>query len=248
MTEPPASETELDPNQKDVQEPELPPLIIPQIRSEKIYIFLGSFYLIMILIRVFFVHGPSLFSLFKYFAKPGMATPPASGSILLDFFIYMCVACQFFPIPTLPPIAFMAKLFHPILISVVGALGTSIANLNDYAILGWLFRSHRVARIRDVRTYRKFLHFFDRYAFLTMAAGSFLPIPIDVVRLMAISRAYSYWKYFAATFVGRVPRYLLIAYLGKELPVKYILYLFLLSILPAVYKIISGMIKKGMKK
>jgi membrane protein YqaA with SNARE-associated domain len=92
------------------------------------------------------------------------------------------------------------------------------------------------------------LHFFDRYAFLTMAAGSFLPIPVDVVRLMAISRAYSYWKYFAATFVGRVPRYLLIAYLGKELPVKYILYLFLLSILPAVYKIISGMIKKGMKK
>jgi hypothetical protein len=41
---------------------------------------------------------------------------------------------------------------------------------------------------------------------------------------------------------------LLIAYLGKELPVKYILLLFLLSILPAAYKLISGMIKKGKKK
>ena len=171
-----------------------------------------------------------------------------TGSILMDFFLYMSVACQFFPIPTLPPIAFVAKVFHPILVSAIGALGTCVANLNDYAILGWLFRHQRVKKIRDIQTYRRFLRLFDRYAFLTLAAASFLPIPVDVVRLLAISRAYTYWKYLAATFVGRFPRYLIIAYLGKELPAKYILILFLISTLPALVKIISDMIRKRTKK
>ncbi len=234
-------------NQQKNHDPALPSLGIPDIPSERIYIVLLTFYATMILIRIFFLPGPSFFSLIKYIAKPG-TVPPVSGSILMDFFLYMCLACQFFPIPTLPPIAFMAKVFHPVLISAVGALGTCIANLNDYAILGWLFRNHRIRKIRDIGTYRKFLHFFDRYAFLTLVVGAFLPIPVDVVRLMAISRAYTYWKYLLATFIGRFPRYLIIAYLGKELPVKYILILFLISTLPAAVKIISDMIKKGRKQ
>jgi membrane protein YqaA with SNARE-associated domain len=235
------------PEQPQKEAAEIPPLTIPEIRSGKIFIFLILFYASMILIRIFYLPGPSLLSLIKHFAKPGMM-PPVSGSILMDYFLYMCIACQFFPIPTIPPIAFVSKLFHPVLVSAVGAFGTCIANLNDYAILGWLFRHQRVKKIRDVQTYRKFLLLFDRYAFLTMAAASFLPIPVDVVRLMAISRAYTYWKYLLATFVGRFPRYLIIAYLGKELPAKYILILFLISTLPALAKIISDMIKKRRRK
>jgi ribonucleoside-triphosphate reductase len=138
----------------------------------------------------------------------------------------------------------VAKVFHPILVSVVGAVGTCIANLNDYAILGWLFRHHRVKKVRDISTYRKLLSFFDRYAFLTLSVASFLPIPIDVIRMLAISRAYTYWKYILATFVGRLPRYLILAYVGKELPAKYILVLFILTTLPAVVKFVSDMIKK----
>lgn len=233
--------------QAEKQDSESAPLQIPEIPSGKIFTFLIAFYSIMILIRIFLLPGPSLFSLIKSIAKPGM-TPPMTGSILMDFFLYMSVACQFFPIPTLPPIAFVAKVFHPILVSAVGALGTCVANLNDYAILGWLFRHQRVKKIRDIQTYRRFLRLFDRYAFLTLAAASFLPIPVDVVRLLAISRAYTYWKYLAATFVGRFPRYLIIAYLGKELPAKYILILFLISTLPALVKIISDMIRKRTKK
>src|SRR5262245_46577204 len=163
-----------EPRNENVQPP---PLQIPEIRSGRIFVFLIVFYTSMILVRIFFLPGPSLLSLIRHFAKPG-DLPPMSGSILMDYFLYMCVACQFFPIPTLPPIAFVSKIFHPVLVSAVGALGTCIANLNDYAILGWLFRHRRVKKIRDIQSYRKFLTLFDRYAFLTMAAASFLPIPV----------------------------------------------------------------------
>jgi membrane protein YqaA with SNARE-associated domain len=242
-------EKEIDPI---IHPPEVPPeeiispLAIPEIRVKRIFIFLGVFYATVILIRIFYVDGPSLFTLLKEIRKPDVHVPRA-GSILFDFFLYMCAACQFFPIPTLPPIAFVSKVFHPVLVSFVGAIGTCIANFNDYAILGWLFRHHRIKKIRDIRTYRRLLHFFDKYAFLTLSAAAFLPIPVDVVRLMAISRAYSYWKYVAATFTGRFPRYLLIAYVGKELPFKWIIIIFLISIVPAGIKLLSGIIKKRRK-
>jgi membrane protein YqaA with SNARE-associated domain len=224
----------------------LPPLSIPEIPIKRVLIFLVFFYLIVFTLQ-FFMEGPSFLSMLKTMGKQGGKTP-YSLTILYGYFVYMCLACQFFPIPTLPPIAFTAKVFHPVIVAATGAVGTCIANLNDYLILGWLFRHHKVKKIRDISTYRRLLSFFDRYAFLTLAAASFLPIPVDVVRLLAISRAYSFPRYIAATFVGRFPRYLLIAYLGKELPTKYILLLFLMSVLPAAFKLVSDIIKKKKKK
>jgi membrane protein YqaA with SNARE-associated domain len=223
--------------------PALPPLLIPEIPTKGISIFLLAFYVTAVIVRLFFLEGPTFFSTLRHIGTPGYRVPP-SDSILFGYFFYMCLACQFIPLPTLPPIAFAAKLFSPMLIAAVGALGTSIANLNDYVILGWLFRHHRVKKVRDMSTYRKLLGFFDRFAFATLSVAAFLPIPVDVVRLLAISRAYNYWKYVAAAFVGRFPRYLLIAYLGKELPAKYILILFLISSIPAVFKFFSDIIRK----
>jgi|GEM_PF-2292962 len=234
-------ETELVP-----PEPALPPLTIPEIPIKRVLIFLISFYLVVFTLR-FFMEGPSFLSMLRNLGKQG-AQSSHSLTILYGYFVYMCLACQFFPIPTLPPIAFAAKVFHPAIVAAVGALGTCIANLNDYTILGWLFRHQKVKKIRDINTYRKLLNFFDRYAFLTLAAASFLPISVDVVRMLAISRAYSLPKYVAATFVGRFPRYLLFAYLGKELPGKYILLLFVLTILPAAFKLFSDIIKKKKRK
>ena len=225
---------------------EVVPLDVPEIPVGRIFLFLGIFALVAIGIRIFYIEGPSLLTLLKQVTKLQIQTPH-SISVLYDYFLYMCVACQFFPIPTLPPIAFTAKAFHPVLVAFVGALGTVIAYVIDYGILGWLFRHHRVKKVRDIHMYRKLLKFFDKYAFLTLTAAAFLPIPVDVVRLLAISRTYTYWKYLIAAFLGRFPRYLILAYLGKELPVKWILIIFVVTSLPAVGKFVFDIIKKRRK-
>jgi membrane protein YqaA with SNARE-associated domain len=223
--------------------PALSGVEIPDIPVKRIFIFLVVFYLSVTALRVFILEGPSFLASLRGMSQTGFDVPP-DPTILFGYFVYMCLACQFFPIPTLPPIAFAAKIFHPMLIAAVGAMGTCIANLNDYVILGWLFRHKRVRKIRDIHSYKRLLTFFDRFAFLTLSVAAFLPIPLDVIRLLAISRAYSFPKYVAATFVGRFPRYLIIAYLGKELPAKYILILFLVTLLPAIGKFVSDIIKK----
>jgi membrane protein YqaA with SNARE-associated domain len=225
---------------------EVVPLEVPEIPVARIFIFLAIFFLTAICIRIFYIEGPSLLTLLKQVAKSNVQVPH-SFSILYDYFLYMSVACQFFPIPTLPSIAFTAKVYPPVLVAFVGALGTVVAYVIDYGILGWLFRHQRVKKVRDIHLYRKLLKFFDKYAFLTVSAAAFLPIPVDVVRLLAISRAYNYWKYLAAAFVGRFPRYLILAYVGKELSVKWILIIFVISSLPAIVKFLSDIIKKRRK-
>jgi membrane protein YqaA with SNARE-associated domain len=223
--------------------PAMPPVAIPDIPVKRVFLFLIFFYLTVVAVRFLWLEGPTFVGTLRNVGKEGFQVP-ASPTILFGYFIYMCLACQFFPIPTLPPIAFIAKIFDPLLVAFLGALGTCVANLNDYVILGWLFRHKKVRKIRDISTYRKLLSFFDRYAFITLSVASFLPIPIDVIRLLAISRAYSFSKYVAAAFVGRFPRYLIIAYLGKELPAKYILVIFVVTILPAAVKFVSDIMKK----
>ena len=91
-------------------QPALPPLAIGEIPVARILIFLISFYLIVFTVR-FFMEGPSFLGLIKHLGKEPV---PRSLTILYGFFVYMCLACQFFPIPTLPPIAFTAKVFHPV--------------------------------------------------------------------------------------------------------------------------------------
>jgi membrane protein YqaA with SNARE-associated domain len=227
--------------------PALPPVVIPEIPVKPVFLFLIIFYVSLASIRIIWLEGPSFLASLKLIGKSGHQIP-ANPSILFGYFVYMCLACQFFPIPTLPPIAFTAKLFHPVLVAATGAVGTCVANLNDYVILGWMFRHHKVRKIRDISTYKRLLTFFDRYAFLTLSVAAFLPIPLDVIRLLAISRAYSFPKYVGAAFVGRFPRYLLIAYLGKELPPKYILLIFVATLIPAGAKLVSDIIKKSRKK
>ncbi len=225
---------------------EVVPLHVPEIPVARLFLFLGIFYLTAICIRIFYIEGPTLLTLLKQVTKSNVQVPH-SISILYDFFLYMSVACQFFPIPTIPAIAFTAKAYPPVLVALVGALGTVIAYVIDYAILGWLFRHHRVKKVRDIHLYRTLLKFYDKYAFLTVAAAAFLPIPIDVVRMLAISRAYTYWKYLVAAFVGRFPRYLILAYVGKELSVKWILIIFVVTSLPTIVKFLSDIIKKRRK-
>ncbi|KPJ49444.1 MAG: hypothetical protein AMJ38_03340 [Dehalococcoidia bacterium DG_22] len=130
---------------------------------------------------------------------------------LAGYLLYMSLACTFFPLNTLWIVLWMATQFPAWLVALVGAVGTALANLNDYYLLSYLFELERAKRIRQKPFYRKAVTWFDRSPFLTLALFSFLPVPVDVVRLLAISRRYSRRRFTAASFLGRLPRYYILA-------------------------------------
>jgi len=129
---------------------------------------------------------------------------------------YMSLACTFCPLPTTPVIVLAASPaalgIDPLLLSLVCTAGTCIANMHDYYLVTFFYRYRAVRKIRRTRLYEKAAAWFERAPFATLTAASFLPIPIDFVRLLAISQGYPRHKFVLASAVGRWPRYFLLAY------------------------------------
>jgi membrane protein YqaA with SNARE-associated domain len=137
---------------------------------------------------------------------------------LTGFYVSLCNSLL--PLPTAWIILLAAsddvRLFDSALlrIAVVALLGgtaTMIANLNEYHLLRYLFRARLGARLRGTRTYRWAVRWFDVAPLQTLTLFAFLPIPVDVVRWLAILRGYSRLRFAVAYWLGRTPRYALLA-------------------------------------
>jgi membrane protein YqaA with SNARE-associated domain len=136
---------------------------------------------------------------------------------LVSFVIFVSFACQFCPLPIIPAFLAISRNHNPFLIAFLGSCATCIANLHDYYILTSLMRWERLEKAKDTHWYKRAITWFGKYPFWTLAVANLLPLPIDVPRLLAISSGYNRLLFTLATFVGRVPRYLLLAWLGYEL-------------------------------
>ena len=139
---------------------------------------------------------------------------------LLAFAIYMSVCSTFLPLPTGPIVAAVALADYAVgpnvwttalLVATVGAAASTVANLNDYHLFTWLLRSRRVRRVRNTRLYNASIRWFLRSPFLILVIFNILPIPIDVVRVLATTYRYSRVPFAAANFLGRFIRYGIIA-------------------------------------
>jgi len=144
------------------------------------------------------------------------------------YVFYMSLCCTFFPAPTAWIVLLMASpvvglnflqtnnvyldaLATIIAVAVLGALGTAMANLNEYHLFSFLFRFGQVYKLRQSRLYHSATRWFEISPFALIAVTSFLPIPVDVVRWLAISHRYRRDRYFLANFLGRFVRYALLA-------------------------------------
>lgn len=136
------------------------------------------------------------------------------------YLFYMSLCCSFFPAPTAWIVLLMAspmvgllegKVGTVVVVAGVGALGTTMANLNEYHIFTFLLRFGRAGKIRQTRVYRAATRYFEMSPLGLMTLVSFLPIPVDVVRWLAITHHYRRDHFAAASFVGRFGRYAILA-------------------------------------
>ncbi|MBN1943325.1 MAG: VTT domain-containing protein [Phycisphaerae bacterium] len=179
---------------------------------------------------------------------------------LLVFGLYMTLSCTFLPLNTswitaavaMEQYAVTGELWTTVLaVSVVGATGSTIANLNDYHVFTLLLRHHRVARVRHWRTYRRAVGWFERAPFALTFIFNLLPIPVDVARMLAATHRYSRWPFAAANFLGRLIRYAVITYVTYRLADKgYIAVLVLLGLafVMALGRLAVGIVRRTRKK
>ena len=104
-----------------------------------------------------------------------------------------------------------APLPRILIVAALCSTATMMANLNEYHIFGYFLRAKLGERIRRTHAYRWAIRWFDVSPFQTLTLVAFVPIPVDFVRWLAILRRYKRSHYAAAYWIGRFPRYALLA-------------------------------------
>ncbi len=139
---------------------------------------------------------------------------------LLTFGIYISLANTFFPLPTNPMVAIVATQeaaitgnvwTNTLIVAAIAATASTIANLNDYHLVTLLLRSPKIALIRATHLYHKTAVWFHGSPFGILVLFNVIPIPVDVVRVLAITCRYPRAPFAAANFLGRLIRYTIIA-------------------------------------
>jgi membrane protein YqaA with SNARE-associated domain len=75
-----------------------------------------------------------------------------------------------------------------------------------------MLRSRRIARVRSSRIYHAAAEWFAKAPFFILVLFNVMPIPLDVVRMLATTYQYPRIRFAGANFVGRFLRYGVIAF------------------------------------
>lgn len=151
------------------------------------------------------------------FVHPGQFTTASHQALkLLIFTLYLTLCCTFLPLPTgwivaavaTREVAVAPNLWATVLlVGLTGAIGSTMANLNDFHLFTLLLRNRHIAAVRDGRWSRLAMAWFERAPFTLLLAFNVLPIPVDVVRMLAAAARYSRGKFALANLLGRFLRY-----------------------------------------
>lgn len=177
---------------------------------------------------------------------------------LAGYAFYLSLCCTLFPAPTSWIVLLAAGdlvaaqvglegaiAARVLIVATVGAAATGVANLNEYHVFTYLLRHRRVARLRQTRLYQKSSTWFATSPFAVIVLFGFLPIPVDVVRWLAITARYSRLRFYWANFFGRWLRYavLALASAGLHLSVWHIAGIQAALVVAAMIRIIPRIVR-----
>ena len=160
---------------------------------------------------------------------------------LLALFLYTISANSFIPFPHEPAVIYYGKLFPPLTVAVVCGFATCLSAWIDIMVLGTFFTHEKIMEFKEKsRVYKIAEHFFNKTPFWTMVFAGFTPVPFYPFRVIGILSGYVRWKYVLSTFIGRIPRYYILAWLGNRyfFQTRYIILLFFIMIIPPMIKIV----------
>jgi membrane protein YqaA with SNARE-associated domain len=114
----------------------------------------------------------------------------------------------------------------------VATLGTTAAAWVDHRLFVPLVRRLQAGRAAAGRMHR----WFARAPFAILALSGLTPLPLFPFKALAFTARYPRGRYVAAIALGRLPRYLLLAWLGLAIPIPAWLLttLFVLLLIPSL--------------
>ncbi len=138
-------------------------------------------------------------------------------------------------LPHEPVVAWYGSQLGVWLTALVATAGTVLASWVDHRVFVPLIL--RATRGRELpHSARQLMRLFSRAPFAVIALSGLTPLPFFPFKALAFAARYPLERYLAAVALGRLPRYLLLAWLGATLrvPAGVLVALLLLLALPAI--------------
>jgi membrane protein YqaA with SNARE-associated domain len=150
----------------------------------------------------------------------------------LGLFVIALITGSPLPIPTFCVLLVftMGSVYNPILVGLTAGLGVAIGHMMVYwsgfggyqllTILNvpdWVNRQYSKTKNKFIKKPKteKFLNFVNRHAIFSMFLMSVIPNPFQLPSLLILgAKRASFWKVFAACWVGRTILYVFLAYMG----------------------------------
>ncbi|UCD85409.1 MAG: VTT domain-containing protein [Deltaproteobacteria bacterium] len=156
---------------------------------------------------------------------------------LVGFFFFTIPANSFTFVPYEPALLYYSKLYSALWLAILGGIGTSLAGFLDYQAVTYLFRWKKLDAMRKNRYYLLVTRYFNRAPFSCIVFTGCFPVPFHPIKFLAISAEYPLKKYLLALFVGRTPRYYILALAGAAFNISniHILIIFAVFVLWEVF-------------
>ncbi len=120
------------------------------------------------------------------------------------------------PVPPDPFIAGGSALgLNPLLSAIVATIGSVLGGLTAHT-LGLIFGEPVAKKLLGEKNYLKGEVFMNRYGALAVLLGALTPVPYKVICWLAGIFEMPRTTFLIASFVGRLPRFLLFAFLGDS--------------------------------
>ncbi len=134
---------------------------------------------------------------------------------LSAYFWYSIPGNSFILLPHEPAVLYAGTLYDPLLVAIVGGLATVPASAFDYQLFKRVLQLRPLAQANESRIARFAQRCFNWQPWWTIMFFAFSPVPFYPVRLAAPMAGYPASRYVAAVFIGRLPRYYLLAWGGE---------------------------------
>lgn len=122
-------------------------------------------------------------------------------------------------VPHEPVILYFSKDYSPMTVALVSIAGTMLAEALDYSAIKFIKEINFMEKARQNTVAKKLVNLFWKAPFPALLVASFLPIPFYPFRFLVVLANYPMWKYLTAILTGRLPKFYLLAFLGKALKI-----------------------------
>jgi membrane protein YqaA with SNARE-associated domain len=119
--------------------------------------------------------------------------------------------------PHEPILLLYGQLYSPLLVAICATIAVSLIEYINYQILVPVIELKKAKSFREKRYFQRAEHYFNKLPFTSLIVSCITPVPFFPFRILAVTTGYSIKRYVFSIFVGRIPRYYVLALTGQML-------------------------------